>query len=151
HREIFRQLRSRYVMHGSLLAGAVLLIAPVLLSAGIRPYLFGAVWLGFIFFLEPLNYRIGAESLWRDLEQGRTSRLVSLLGAGLVCGIFWEFWNYWAQARWVYVFPIFHEWRIFAMPLPGYLGFPPFALECFVMFSFLVPIVNRSLQMLGTE
>ncbi len=26
------------------------------------------------------------------------------------------------------------DWKIFEMPAPGYLGFLPFALECFVMY-----------------
>jgi hypothetical protein len=135
----------------SILAGVLLLVGPLILPPGIRPYLFGAVWLGFIFLLEPINYRMGRESLWRDWEQGRSSCLISLLGAGLVCGFFWEFWNFWAQARWVYTFPIFPAWRIFSMPLPGYLGFPPFAVECFALFAFLVPLMNSVLEKLGAH
>jgi hypothetical protein len=135
----------------SILAGVLLLIVPLLLPRGIRPYLFGAVWLGFIFLLEPINYQMGLESLWRDWEQGRPSRLISLLGGGLVCGIFWEFWNFWAQARWVYTFPILRAWKVFAMPLPGYLGFPPFAVECFALFAFLVPMINSVLAKLGAK
>ncbi len=123
----------------AILVGAVLLVVPVLLPARIGSYLFGAVWLGFIFLLEPLNYRTGGESLWKDIRRGDFSRLLALLAAGWVCGIFWEFWNYWAQARWVYTFPMAQDWKLFAMPLPGYLGFPPFAVECFVLFAFLAP------------
>jgi hypothetical protein len=135
----------------AVVVGAVFLILPPVLPAGIRPYLFGAVWLGFLFLLEPINFGIGAESLWRDWEQGYRSRLVALLAAGLVCGIFWEFWNFWAQARWVYIFPIFSRSKIFAMPLPGYLGFPPFALECFAMFAFLTPAINFILEKIGSK
>ena len=29
---------------------------------------------------------------------------------------------------------MFQDWKIFEMPIPGYLGFLPFALECFVMY-----------------
>jgi hypothetical protein len=29
------------------------------------------------------------------------------------------------------------------MPLPGYFGFPPFALECFAMFVFVRLVVLR--------
>ena len=133
----------------SVVSGALLLVLPLVLPQNIRPYLFGAVWLGFLFLLDPINYRMGAESLWRDLEQGQRSRLFSLLGSGLICGIFWEFWNFWAQARWVYTFPIFPGLRVFAMPLPGYLGFPPFAVECFTLFAFLVPLINKVLEKLG--
>ena len=85
---------------------------------------------------------MGSESLWRDIRSGDLSRLAALLVAGGVCGILWEFWNYWAEARWVYTFPVWQEWKLFAMPLPGYLGFPPFAVECFVLFSFLAPLLS---------
>ena len=128
------------------LVGAILLTVPLLAPPRIGSYLFGAVWLGFIFLLEPINLHsgdpMGSESLWRDIRSGDLSRLASLLGAGWVCGILWEFWNYWAEARWVYTFPVWQEWKLFAMPLPGYLGFPPFAVECFVLFSFLAPLLS---------
>ena len=129
--------------------GIILLTVPLMAPSRIGAYLFGAVWLGFILLLEPINYRLGRESLWRDWEQGNTSRLKALLAAGLICGLLWEFWNYCAQARWVYMVPILPEWKIFAMPLLGYLGFPPFAVECFVMFAFLAPFINGVLKKLG--
>ncbi|MFB3923504.1 MAG: hypothetical protein ACE145_17415 [Terriglobia bacterium] len=117
--------------------GLIFVAAPVLVPAPVGQYLFGPVWLGFALLLDPLNYAAGGRSLLREYESGRTSTLFSLLLAGLVCGIVWEFWNYWAAAKWVYVFPILQGWKIFEMPLPGYLGFPPFAVECFVMYEFL--------------
>jgi len=33
-----------------------------------------------------------------------------------------------------YTFPMFQNIKIFEMPVPGYLGFLPFALECFSMY-----------------
>jgi hypothetical protein len=60
--------------------------------------------------------------------------MYSFLVAGCVCGWLWEFWNYWAAARWTYTFPILQQWKIFEMPLPGYLAYPVFALECFAMY-----------------
>ena len=33
--------------------------------------------------------------------------------------------------------------KIFEMPLPGYLGFPAFALECFTMYVFVRALVTR--------
>ncbi|MBI1956233.1 MAG: hypothetical protein HYS38_07545 [Acidobacteria bacterium] len=133
------------------LVGALLLIAPVLVPPWISSYLFGAVWLGFVFLLEPVNFRTGRESLWEDLRGGDFSRLNSLLMAGWICGIFWEFWNYWAQARWVYTVPILPEWRIFAMPVLGYWGFPPFAIECFAILAFLAPGINVVRKKLGAK
>jgi hypothetical protein len=117
--------------------GLLAVTVPVLLPIPVGQYLFGPVWLGFILLFDPLNYRWKGRSLLGDLEAGRTSTLWSFLAAGWVCGILWEFWNYWAGAKWLYVFPIWQRWKIFEMPLPGYLGFPPFALECLVMYEFL--------------
>jgi hypothetical protein len=119
----------------SVVAGLALVTIPLALPPRIGAYLFGAVWLGFIFLLEPINYRLGAPSIFRDLEAGRPARLWQLLAAGLICGLLWEFWNYWAAAKWIYIFPMFQNLKLFEMPLPGFLGFPPFALECFAMYA----------------
>ena len=93
--------------------------------------------------LDPLNYHWGGPSLLREFELGSHAKLGSLLLAGWVCGILWEFWNYWAGAKWLYTFPILQEWKVFEMPIPGYVGFLPFAVECFVMYEFLRTVGNR--------
>lgn len=111
--------------------GAAMLLLPIVHPS---TYLAAPVWLGFIFLLDPLNARAGSESILGDWRRGRTHRLVNLLVAGLVCGVIWEFWNYWALAKWIYTVPILPEVRIFEMPILGFGGFPPFALECFVMY-----------------
>ena len=72
----------------------------------------------------------GEETLTRD-------RAINLLLSGLLCGVLWEFWNYWSRAKWIYTVPIMQQWKIFEMPVPGYLGFPPFAVECFTMCVFV--------------
>jgi hypothetical protein len=97
-------------------------------------YLAAPVWLGLIFLLDPLNARAGSESLLGDIRRSDYGRLVNLMVAGVICGIVWEFWNYWAGAQWKYSVPIFPEFRIFEMPVLGYGGFPAFALECFTMY-----------------
>jgi len=33
--------------------------------------------------------------------------------------------------------PIMERWKIFEMPVPGYFGFPAFALECFTTYVFV--------------
>jgi len=127
---------NRETLAGITAAGALCLVVPLLLPPPAGSYLFALVWVGFVFLLEPANYRLGLPSLLRDLEEGRPSRFYALLVSGWTCGWLWEFWNYWAWARWQYVFPMFQDWKIFAMPAPGYLGFLPFALECSVMLVF---------------
>lgn len=125
------------VQRGMMTIGVLMLAVPVVVPREFGAYLFALVWLGFIFLLDPANCRLQLPSLLGDLAQGRPDRLYSLLLSGWVCGILWEFWNYWATARWIYIFPMFQQWKIFEMPVPGFLGFPPFALECFTMYVFV--------------
>jgi len=137
---------SRSTHLGIVLVGLAFVTVPVLVPVSAGRYLFGAVWVGFILLLDPLNYYAKGRSLLRDLENGSTSTFYSLLMSGLICGILWEFWNYWATAKWLYVFPILQGWKLFEMPLPGYLGFPVFALECFVMYEFLRTLRRQLLK-----
>jgi hypothetical protein len=127
---------SRTAQNAMLVGGAALLVIPLVVPREVAAYLFGMVWLGFIFLLDPVNFHIGAPSLEADLAEGRRDRIYALLLSGWTCGWLWEFWNYWATAKWNYIFPMFQQFKVFEMPVPGYLGFPPFALECFVMYSF---------------
>jgi hypothetical protein len=117
--------------------GLACLTIPVLVPPRLGGYLFGLVWAGFVLLLDPINYSWGGRSFLRDLERGDTGRLYAFLSSGLFCGILWEFWNYWADAKWLYIFPIWQNWKVFEMPAPGFLGFPPFAVECAVMVEFL--------------
>ena len=136
-----RELRPMALHHGrfrpaqivSLFAGAALLVWPLVRPS---PYLAAPVWLGFILMLDPINARLGGESLAGDLVEGRHARVKNLVLSGFLCGILWEFWNYWARAKWHYTVPIMEKLKIFEMPVPGYLGFPAFALECFTMYVF---------------
>jgi hypothetical protein len=117
----------------SVALGAAMLVWPLIWPS---PYLAAPVFLGFIFLLDPINARAGDESLFSDLRAGRRDRLVNLLIGGFICGGLWEFWNYWARAKWIYTVPIVGDIKIFEMPVLGYFGFPPFALECFTMYVF---------------
>jgi hypothetical protein len=122
--------------------GLAFLVVPLLVPRQVGAYLFAPVWIGFVLVLDPVNYRRGWPSLLGDLAEGRRSRLYALLAAGWVCGWLWEFWNWWAAARWEYTFPMFQQWKVFAMPAPGFLGFLPFALECFTMYIFVAGLLG---------
>jgi hypothetical protein len=118
----------------SAVVGVLYVVVPPLLPYPIARYLFGFVWLGFFFLVDPLNMQLGAPSILRDWEEGQPGRTYALLLGGLVCGILWEFWNYWARTKWIYAVPILSEIKIFEMPVLGFLGFPPFAIECYVLY-----------------
>ncbi|PYR90386.1 MAG: hypothetical protein DMF84_20960 [Acidobacteria bacterium] len=118
----------------SVIAGAVLLLIPIVHPS---TWLAAPVWLGFIFVLDPLNAAAGAESIRGDLVDGHRGRVVNLLASGLICGFLWELWNFWARAKWIYNVPVPPHVKIFEMPVAGFAGFPPFAVECFVMYVFV--------------
>ncbi len=129
---------SRWSSHAgwaSIAVGVLLLASPFLVSRDAARYLWAPVWAGFIFLIDPLNARLGRVSILADLAAGRRSRLWTLLASGLICGFLWEFWNYWAVTKWVYTFPfpLLRDAKLFEMPIAGFLGFPPFAVEIFVM------------------
>lgn len=129
---------------GMSLFGLVCLVLPLVLPRHTASHLFALVWIGFVFLLDPVNHRLRLPSLLGDLAAGRRCRLYSLLIAGWVCGWLWEFWNYWAAAKWHYIFPMAQQWKIFEMPAPGYLGFLPFALECFAMYVTASWVIGRA-------
>jgi len=110
-----------------------------LLAALLFPYFcFPLIWIGFAFLLDPLNYRYGGGSILRQIENGDLNGFLILLAAGLVCGVLWELWNFWAQTKWIYTVPFFEEVKLFEMPLLGFLGFPPFTVSAFVIYHFLL-------------
>ena len=128
----------------SVAAGVAMLAVPFLVPRAAARYLAAPVWLGFIFLLDPINARLGGESLCTDWRAGRTDRLINLSLSGILCGVLWEFWNFWSRAKWHYSVPIMERWKIFEMPVPGYFGFPAFALECFTMYVFARLLFTRS-------
>ena len=119
--------------------GSVCLGLPLLLSPETAFYLFALVWVGFSFLIDPLLYSIDGKSVLHQYEMGSYRRIYALAISGIVCGVLWEFWNYWSIAKWKYLLPAsFAGPKIFEMPLLGYLGFIPFAFECYVLQELLV-------------
>ena len=72
----------------------------------------------------------GRPTVFSPLRQGDWRRVYRLAMAALVCGFFWEMWNVYSLARWVYSVPFVQRCLIFEMPLLGFAGYLPFGLEC---------------------
>jgi hypothetical protein len=92
------------------------------------------IWPGYLLLFAPLNYLLGLPSLLRERERGDYSGTLTLLAAGYICGLVWEFLNYWAGAKWIYHVPYLESVRIFEMPVIGFLGFGPFAIAFLEMY-----------------
>ncbi|MBL8023180.1 MAG: hypothetical protein JNK54_02705 [Elusimicrobia bacterium] len=109
------------------LIGTVCLVLPLLWPK----LFFPLIWAAPLLLLEPLNELLGGQSLLSDWRSGTLRRFSLLLTAGFFCGLLWEFWNAFAGAHWVYSVPGLDRWKIFEMPVVGYLGFLPFAVSAY--------------------
>lgn len=100
-------------------------------------YFFPFVWLSVFFILEPVNHRLGNRTLLDDAGRRDWRPVVALWVGALICGFFWELWNFWSYPKWVYEVPFVGFGRIFEMPVLGYGGYLPFALELFALYHLL--------------
>jgi hypothetical protein len=119
------------------LIGVAMLAWPLLRRDPVTNY---TLWTSLLLLLDPINQFLGRPSMLRDWENGWYGRMLAAFAGGLTCGFLWEFWNYWAIAKWVYDLPFLGaagHYKYFEMPLPGLLGFIPFGLECWVMWQLL--------------
>jgi hypothetical protein len=101
------------------------------------------VWSSLVLILEPINAWLGRGRLLAYLEKGDWRPVVSLALGALICGFFWEMWNYYSFPKWIYHTPGAQFLHIFEMPLLGYGGYMPFGLELFVLLNFLWPRAPR--------
>jgi hypothetical protein len=118
-----------------LLAGLAMLAATLAWPRSCYPLVWGAVFL----ILDPINLLLGRSSLLSGLRTGDWRPVVSLALGALVCGFFWEMWNYYSYPKWVYHTPGAQFLHVFEMPLIGYLGYLPFSWELFALRNFLWP------------
>jgi hypothetical protein len=100
---------------------------------------FPLVWIGLFFLIDPVNRLLGGRSIAQQVERGWWGTVWLLFAAGLTCGFFWEMWNSRAMPKWTYDIAYAERLHLFEMPILGYGGYFPFALETYA----LVMLVNR--------
>ena len=105
-------------------------------------YFFGLVWLCVVLILDPINNFMGRKSTIAHIAV-KDWRFFVLPLSGLCCGFFWEMWNYFAMPKWCYTVPYVGFWKIFEMPLLGYTGYLPFALELFALYQFVLLVLRQ--------
>ena len=123
--------------------GLIFVVGPLLTPPHVARYLIAPVWVGYVLVLDPVLGLAGGESLFVRLRNGDIQKLLSLFLAGLVCGILWEFWNYWAGTKWIYNVPYLQRPKVFEMPLAGFLGFMPFAVEVYAFWQLLLYLAGK--------
>lgn len=110
----------------TLLAGSA-----ALLLVGVWPnQLYSMLWIAPLLLLLALRHLTGSRTVLDGVARGDWRALYLPALASLQCGVFWELWNYYSAAKWVYTIPYVHRYEIFEMPLLGYAGYLPFGIEC---------------------
>lgn len=117
------------VSAGVFLVGSAMLT--VLLA--LPRYFYPCVWIAVFCLVEPINLWLGRLSIMTRLQQGDWRPVAALSTGALICGFFWEMWNYFSYPKWVYHLPGVAFWPLFEMPVLGYLGYLPFGLELYVL------------------
>ena len=128
----------RIILYILIVIGVGCLVSILITPPKIGRYLGIPLWLGFFLLFDSINYMKGHKSIFKEWGNGDLQNFFCLLISGLICGFLWEFWNYWAAARWIYQVPYLTDPKIFEMPLFGFLGFPALALEYYALYSFVL-------------
>jgi hypothetical protein len=125
-------------LRGMFAAGCAMLLLLLLWPGLFFPLLWGSVYC----LLEPLNARLKNRSLLDDLARGDWRPVVALFAGCLICGLFWEMWNFYSYPKWVYRIPYAAWIPLFEMPLAGYLGYLPFSLELFALYHLVAGLLR---------
>jgi hypothetical protein len=120
------------IVYPKLLASCTIIISGAgLAGIGVWPGFFSSLlWLSPLFIVVSLQTLIKERHVFSDITHGNWSVVVSYAIAALICGLFWEMWNFYSLAKWEYSVPFVHRFKIFEMPLIGYAGYIPFGVEC---------------------
>ena len=105
---------------------------------GIFPdYLFFLVWICPLLIIVGIQGIFGARHIFSDIVKGEWRRVISSALSILICGFFWEMWNFYSFTKWEYSIPFVDKFHIFEMPVLGYAGYIPFGLVCMALVQML--------------
>jgi hypothetical protein len=122
-----------------LAAGLVMLALTMIWPQAFYPLVWGAI----VLVLEPANIWLGRPHFLEWLREGDWRPVISLALGALICGFFWEMWNFKSWPKWIYHTPGAEFLYVFEMPMLGFLGYLPFAWELFSLRSLLWPSAIR--------
>jgi hypothetical protein len=105
-----------------------------LAGIGVWPnHLFALLWISPLLIIVSLQELMNEPHVLTGFASGDWRLVISSALAALICGFFWEMWNHYSYARWVYRIPFVQRFQMFEMPLLGYAGYLPFGLQCTVV------------------
>jgi hypothetical protein len=95
------------------------------------------IWVTAYLLIEPVNSWLQYPNLLRYTKDKDWRPVLALFAGGLICGFFWEMWNYYSWPKWRYDLPGLNKWHLFEMPLPGFAGFMAFGLDIYAIYYLL--------------
>jgi hypothetical protein len=104
---------------------------------------FPFIWIAPYLILAPVNVWLGNRSLSKHSAVGDWRPVIALWVGCLICGFFWEMWNFYSNPKWIYQVPYLDGLPIFEMPLAGYGGYIPFALELFALYHLALGLIGK--------
>jgi len=128
----FRDWRPLSPSRPKVAAWAVILLScSGLALVGVAPdIVFPLVWVAPPLLLVSLAALRGEPHALSGIASGDWRPAVSSVLAALLCGFFWETWNFGSYAKWAYAIPYVDALHVFEMPLLGYAGYLPFGVLC---------------------
>jgi hypothetical protein len=121
---------TKRILYSTFLAGIII----IYLIFSLPGYFYPLVWFSVFLISEPINAWLNNPSIFGYTSIGDWRSVIALTTGGLICGFFWEMWNYFSYPKWIYNLPMFNFIHIFEMPVLGYIGYIPFSLEIFSLY-----------------
>lgn len=121
-------------------------IAMLILIILFPSYFYYLEWIAVYLILEPINYKLNNRTLLGYLSKGNWLPIIALSSGTLICGFFWELWNYYSYPKWIYNTPMVNFLHVFEMPLLGYIGYITFGWELFALYNFIAGTIIKEKQ-----
>jgi len=106
-------------------------------------YFYYLIWISLFFIFDPINYWLGNKNLLTFFSNKNYVLIKALSIGSLICGFFWEMWNYFSYPKWIYHLPFVNFLHVFEMPLLGYIGYIPFSFELFAIYQMMAGIFKK--------
>lgn len=132
-REIEPSLKTVWFL---IITGILVLVMIIAFPENFYPF----VWLSAFLIIEPINILMKNNSIFDYTASGEWRTVLALAFGCLICGFFWEMWNYYSYPKWKYNLPMLNTLHVFEMPLPGYVGYLFFPFELFTIYNFITGI-----------
>ena len=121
------------------LSGIIMLILIIIFPE----YFYYLIWISLYLIIEPINFILENGTLLEYMRKGDWRPVIALSVGCLICGFFWEMWNFYSYPKWIYHLPFVNFFHVFEMPVLGYIGYIPFSLEIFALFHLVIGIISK--------